>query len=198
MCDGDILKSCSGNGNITEFNCAGVNKTCGQNPDGSFGCLDSSQCTPQCAGKQCGDNLCGGSCGSCPKEFSCNSDGQCVSNACVPQCDGRVCGFDGCNGTCGECGQGWNCTPQGQCEDAAKPCADGQILVDNQCVNGTGDGGDTGSVVDAGADEGGCTCTSVGRSTSGAQSTGGFVLALLFAFGLATLRHQSVILQVKK
>ncbi len=45
----------------------------------------SGQCTPKCSGKQCGDNGCGGSCGTCPTGQSCNSTGQCIS-ACTNEC----------------------------------------------------------------------------------------------------------------
>ena len=42
-------------------------------------------CVPQCSGKQCGADGCGGSCGSCSSGLSCNSNGQCVSSSsCVP------------------------------------------------------------------------------------------------------------------
>ena len=41
-------------------------------------------CTPNCAGKQCGDNGCGGSCGTCLTSQSC-IDGRCVQK-CVSTC----------------------------------------------------------------------------------------------------------------
>src|SRR5262249_10498685 len=34
---------------------------------------------PSCAGKTCGDNGCGGSCGSCPSGDTCSAAGQCVA-----------------------------------------------------------------------------------------------------------------------
>ena len=56
----------------------------------SYACIDSNGkivrsdyqcvCTPQCSGKQCGSNGCGGSCGTCPTGQICSSNGQCVSN----------------------------------------------------------------------------------------------------------------------
>ena len=36
-------------------------------------------CIPNCAGKQCGSNGCGGSCGPCTSPATCNSTGQCVT-----------------------------------------------------------------------------------------------------------------------
>lgn len=65
-------------------------------------------CEPQCSGKECGDDGCGGFCGSCLASGKpvC-TDGRCA--ACVPQCDGRTCGADGCGGTCGSCRVGETC-----------------------------------------------------------------------------------------
>jgi hypothetical protein len=37
-------------------------------------------CTPQCSGKQCGDDTCGGSWGSCGAGSSCSAAGQCVAS----------------------------------------------------------------------------------------------------------------------
>lgn len=70
-------------------------------------------CVPQCNGVACGDDMCGGSCGSCPSGRSCSA-GACVV-ACVPQCSGLECGDDTCGGSCGTCGEGQTCVT-GQCE----------------------------------------------------------------------------------
>ncbi len=44
-------------------------------------CFNNACCTPQCSGKECGDNGCGGSCGSC------EAWEDCVSNTCeCPDC----------------------------------------------------------------------------------------------------------------
>jgi V8-like Glu-specific endopeptidase len=68
-------------------------------------------CTPQCSGKQCGTDGCGGNCGACPNGQSCDANGQCqspVSNSCGhdlcakgspldPTCDrcvGQICAQD--------------------------------------------------------------------------------------------------------
>jgi hypothetical protein len=39
--------------------------------------VGTGACTPACAGKVCGDNGCGGSCGSCPSGQACNASGLC-------------------------------------------------------------------------------------------------------------------------
>lgn len=48
-------------------------------------------CSPSCVGKFCGDDGCGGSCGSCLADYSCSAAGQCEpippSDACVAEPD---------------------------------------------------------------------------------------------------------------
>jgi hypothetical protein len=57
-----------------------------------------------CAGKQCGDDGCGGTCGSCSGNSTCTAQGQC---RCQATCAGKLpCASDGCSGTCGECENG--------------------------------------------------------------------------------------------
>ena len=59
-------------------------------------------CEPNCAGKQCGSDLCGGQCGSCPAGSSC-LDGKCAPDSCC--LDGmKQCGLDQeCDVACGTC-----------------------------------------------------------------------------------------------
>ncbi len=71
-------------------------------------------CDPVCTGKQCGDDGCGGSCGTCAAGESCNADGQCVAG-CAPSCEGKVCGSDGCGGSCGDCAAGAETAPPTRC-----------------------------------------------------------------------------------
>jgi hypothetical protein len=76
-------------------------------------CL-AKACTPNCDRTICGDDGCGGSCGSCVAPAQCQG-GRCV---CVPNCTNRVCGSDGCTGSCGTglCpATGQSCTAAGQC-----------------------------------------------------------------------------------
>jgi len=84
-------------------------------PDDGPGELDT--CQPNCEGKECGSDGCGGSCGECLEDwnFEC-VEGVCV---CVPDCscpDGgtKWCGDDGCAGMCGEC-------PEVPCDDPCGP-----------------------------------------------------------------------------
>ena len=83
--------------------------------------LSTPACEPQCGGKQCGPDGCGGACGVCGSEQTCTAAGQCEGQ-CTPSCAGIVCGPDGCGGQCGTCGTGQMCE-SGQC--VCEPqCAD--------------------------------------------------------------------------
>ncbi len=73
-------------------------------------------CQPKCAGKQCGDDGCGGSCGTCTAGTACGAGDQCI--ACIPSCAGKLCGDNGCGGTCGQCEANQSCSPQGKCTTA--------------------------------------------------------------------------------
>jgi len=57
-------------------------------------------CEPNCQGKECGPDGCGGTCGTCPPNHECGGWGQCEP-VCIPDCDGKECGPDECGGTCG-------------------------------------------------------------------------------------------------
>ncbi len=85
------------------------------------------QCVPQCAAtattpaRVCGDDTCGGSCGTCAAGSKCSAD-QTSCEACVPDCAGKVCGDDGCGGQCGTCPNDGVCTSAGTCQ--ARPLQD--------------------------------------------------------------------------
>lgn len=72
-------------------------------------------CKPDCEGRDCGDDGCGGSCGEC---LDCNGepsvDNQCNNGMCpilcCPECIGKCCGDDGCAGACPDnCDSGYFC-----------------------------------------------------------------------------------------
>ena len=73
----------------------------------SEGCGQCEDCSPSCTGKECGDDGCGGTCGSCPYGEKCSAAGDCV---CSPKCTGKECGDDGCGGSCGSCPYGEKCS----------------------------------------------------------------------------------------
>ncbi len=84
-------------------------------------------CVPNCTGRECGANGCGGLCGTCPATEDCDASGRCV---CRPECSGRECGPDGCGGVCGTCSAGESCNAAGQCQGCAPSCAGRQCGAD--------------------------------------------------------------------
>ncbi len=95
-------------------------------------CLD---CTTNCTGRQCGDDGCGGQCGTCAGGYSCTS-GWCIAS-CTPQCmtaDGwrLECGSDGCGGQCGTCPTGASCQ-NGQCIPSCTPSCGGRTCGADGC-----------------------------------------------------------------
>ena len=114
--------------------CCGYAQVCGAN---------GKCCTPDCDGRVCGNNGCGGSCGLCPANEDC-TEGQCDCNnlvcantccppgaicqnnktCCVPDCTGMECGDDGCGGECGLCPDDGNLCTTDKCEE-------GQCTVEN-------------------------------------------------------------------
>ncbi|MFH1530861.1 MAG: hypothetical protein ABIK09_09040 [Pseudomonadota bacterium] len=97
-------------------------------------------CEPDCAGVDCGDDGCGGSCGTCDPGFTCE-DGAC--EVCTPACDGLECGDDGCGGVCGECILGSGCA-DGVCVVLPGafgfPCASNGDCNSGWCIDDSVDG----------------------------------------------------------
>ena len=90
---------------------------CGEATIGESRVLEA--CIPDCAGKECGDDGCSGSCGDCAGGELCNGLATCYDPSnCVPDCaEGSIeCGDDGCGGSCGMCSGGDTCNNiSGQC-----------------------------------------------------------------------------------
>ena len=97
-------------------------------------CLDGvCLCVPDCGGKQCGEDGCGGECGECQGPQDACNDGTCK---CQPACEGMECGEDGCDGVCGDCVDDEPCTVDscvdGTCQNEYVPgCCD----EDEDCLN---------------------------------------------------------------
>lgn len=72
---------------------------------------DAGTCNPICETRTCGNDGCGGECGTCGGGESCRDDGVCVvvEDGCEPSCFQKLCGDDGCGGSCGECATGSGC-----------------------------------------------------------------------------------------
>jgi hypothetical protein len=88
--------------------------------DDTSGQIDAAPvCVPSCAGRECGDDGCGGSCGSCPIAApKCGDDGKCAFADCVPDCEGKECGYEmRCGTLCGSCPSIVPfCGPEGLCQ----------------------------------------------------------------------------------
>ena len=85
-------------------------------------------CIPDCEGKACGTDGCGGTCGVCQADWSCNAEGTCIN--CVPNCIGLTCGVDGCGGVCGVCPDEWFCIDPGICMECLPDCVGKQCGPD--------------------------------------------------------------------
>jgi len=88
-CDNDTLQS---------ITCTDASKVCGWSETNDFyDCIDPSglgTCVPACDGKTCGDDGCGGVCGTCADSQSCSASGQCLENL-VPIGDEALCSGSG-------------------------------------------------------------------------------------------------------
>jgi hypothetical protein len=89
--------------------------------------LGNCLCVPNCDGKECGNDGCGGVCGECSGQDACNN-GICI---CQPSCDGMECGDDGCGDDCGPCQDGSYCDNH-QCK--VGQCGGSGVLFDNGCI----------------------------------------------------------------
>jgi hypothetical protein len=143
-------------------------------------------CEPSCQDeggetKTCGDDGCGGSCGTCADDEVCNENGFCSQLPCDPDCEDRFCGDDLCGGTCGECDTVDTCDEQGQCIACVPECTmevDGQTMELN--CGDDGCGGSCGVCEDPSFCEGGL-CTEIpcdpasipGETMCGSNGCGG-------------------------
>ena len=86
-------------------------------------------CKPDCTGRKCGDDGCGGSCGNCfnfegAKDNSlCQEDGLCGEPAPTCNCLSKTCGVDACGNSCGTCPKGYFCNDGDLCEEDPIQCA---------------------------------------------------------------------------
>ena len=118
--------------------------------DESESCSDK-KCVPDCdsawlcQGKECGDDGCGGSCGSCAADKSCLSS-MCKDVVCASDCGGAECGPDGCGNTCGECSGAAVCMPPAYvCMDPPSDCKPDCL---NKACGPNGCGGSCGTCTD--------------------------------------------------
>lgn len=125
-CEGSLLLVCDTKGAMiaAEIDCGGFGATCIEG--------QCSPCMPDCGGKSCGDDLCGGSCGECDDSDPCTQDscfeGQCHHDA-----------LDSCCSSDQQCDDGNTCT-QDFCL-ATSSCA--HPLVSPCCGNGIPENGES-------------------------------------------------------
>lgn len=116
---------------------------------------DGDKCTPVCDDSVCGDDGCGGVCGTC-RDGSVCSMGQCV--VCDPQCLGKMCGPDGCGGECGACSDGQVCEAFSYlCVDKPANCTSACVANSFEC-GPDGCGGQCGECDDGFCDPTSHTC----------------------------------------
>lgn len=102
-------------------------------------CVSGSCCTPNCENRSCGDDGCGGSCGTCPEGQTCLEESgtcqECTEETKDAFCArmaqaGKVCGEivdkNNCTGerrseSCGDCPEGKVCTAESTCADSCVP-----------------------------------------------------------------------------
>ena len=156
-------------------------------------CVDGHcVCSPDCTGRACGDDGCGGSCGTCPglcgasQPAPCD-DGVCAV-ACCPSCAGRECGDDGCGGSCGAC-QGGTCANGACVVDGPEVVPSGEVDEPSEIAEVSLDAGSD-APPDAGVD-GGTDLAGAGHGGGGACQAGPsgaramLALFLLLLLGLA-------------
>jgi len=90
----------------------------------------AAPCEPACDDLACGDDGCGGSCGTCSPSTFC-VDGGCVS--CQPDCLSKQCGDNGCGGSCGTCGNTQTCGNDFFCHDDCAPQCSGKDCGPDGC-----------------------------------------------------------------
>jgi len=94
-CSGDARLKCQSNDWIFSETCAN-------------GCSNGecNSCTPQCSGKECGLDGCGGTCGNCDAGYDCSPSGSCIrNNSCSTHSD---CTNNGMICYQGSCQSPWN------------------------------------------------------------------------------------------
>ncbi len=127
-----------GGGDVAEAADVGADQVGGDERNGVGG--DASECVacvPDCEGKACGGDGCGGWCWECQDHQACMLVGA-GERACVvadpPQCEGKVCGPDSFGGSCGKCPDGWSCGDAGGCVPDGGCAA---VPAGGQCVIGS-------------------------------------------------------------
>jgi hypothetical protein len=130
---------------------------------------DCRSCLPVCDGKECGDDGCGGQCGSCIEDQVCLS-GTC-GLPCQRACGKAECGDDGCGGSCGDC-EGASYCLEGLCVPSCSPQCTGKECGDDGCGGDCGKCPGAASVCVEGICQADCTDACSGKAC-GSDGCGG-------------------------
>jgi hypothetical protein len=117
--------------------------------DGKFFGFATPACTPDCSGKQCGDDGCGGSCGTCPSDQTCES-GKCSGGpGCetkpTPGWEGAACEACVCDLDWLCCAYNWDEYCVSECKESCGGCGGCQPACDGKQCGADGCGGACGS-----------------------------------------------------
>ena len=91
--------------------------------------VSDAPCIPSCEDKTCGDDGCGGSCGSCAEDDDPCTDATCEEGACTLVFTDAACDDDDA------CTEGDTCA-EGTCSGQVIDCEDGNTCIDNWCFQG--------------------------------------------------------------
>ena len=89
-------------------------------------------CVPDCEGKECGGNGCGGFCANCPEAAPLCVNNKCTVQ-CLPDCTGKECGDDGCGGGCAVCPPEAPDCVDFKCTSPCTPSCAGKECGDDGC-----------------------------------------------------------------
>lgn len=134
-CSDDCVDDGFDDGHCNDDHCVCTTEGGDGDVDGDTDGDGDGDCVPDCAGLECDDDGCGGSCGSCSDEEFC-SWGVCI-DTCTPSCVGLECGDDGCGGSCGTCDSDDTCVAGGCYETGCaqhSDCDNTDICVASDCV----------------------------------------------------------------
>jgi hypothetical protein len=150
MCQPDVCQSqcgarqCGADPGCPGQFCGALGGACPQGETCNAQGMCQTVCVPQCQGRECGSDGCGGTCGECTGagEVCVVATGLCVE--CTQDCGTAVCGVDPvCGASCGTCQVGGcvdgQCDPcfgvddVGCCEDDIVLYCDGGVLASIDC-----------------------------------------------------------------
>lgn len=184
--DGLCAGSCSGSPNQGECFCDGACVELGDCCEDACA-LCGSCCVPQCDGRACGADGCGGSCGECPSGERCDA-WQCIADPCAGAANGAACD------DADPCTEGDQCVG-GRCSGAAVECPDTSAdagTVDAASEDASAPVGDAGDA-DAGLSEASsddCGCSVPGGKRSGGPGGVGVLVLLWIAIGARRVRRE--------